>query len=293
MQNTSENRPSAAVEVECLGIGTQHDIGLSVGRPHGLPHAWLVMCFATAFWCQTSEGTVSGLPGNCVIHPPGFPYWHGTLAGARQGFCNDWVHLKGRNIERLIATYGLPVNTLIPTGQPRLLLPFLQNLQQEVYLQDPFWEAAVGLTTASMLLQIARHRTLEETPLRPTPAERERLVSLTRARIHIHHSLQDAWTVPRMACLVGLSPNRFAVLYKQFFQVSPTDDLLWRRMDHAKHLLSSTNVSIGEAAGLCGFNNVYYFSRLFRQRLGITPSVYAHLKRHAASDENTPGKIDP
>lgn len=138
-----------------------------------------------------------------------------------------------------------------------------------------------------MLLQVARRRILEGTLPHATSTERERLVSLTRARIHIHESLQDAWTVPSMARLVNLSPNRFAVLYKQFFRVSPTDDLLWRRLDHAKHLLSSTNVSVGEAAGLCGFNNIYYFSRMFRQRLGIPPSVYAHRKRHAVLDVNT------
>ena len=281
------------MEIESLGMGTQHDVALTVERPQGLPNAWLVMCFATPFWCHTLGETVHGQPGDCVIHPPGSPHGHGSLPGTDQGFCNDWIHLTGSEMEHIAVAYDLPINQVVATKQPRLLLPFLERIQREIYLRDPYWEASVRLITESMLLEITRQRTIALARTSHPSPERGMQIRLTEVRIRVHQSLQDPWTVPMMAQLAGLSANRFSVLYKRFFHVSPIDDLISRRMEQARRLLTGTNAGVGEVARLCGFNNDHYFSRLFRQRLGVPPSVYAHLKRPAASDENTPGDADP
>ncbi|MBO7378904.1 MAG: response regulator [Bacteroidales bacterium] len=46
------------------------------------------------------------------------------------------------------------------------------------------------------------------------------------------------------------------------------------RMQHAKHLLLETHMAIGEISLACGFDDMSYFSRVFRQSFGVTPSQF-------------------
>lgn len=50
------------------------------------------------------------------------------------------------------------------------------------------------------------------------------------------------------------------------------------RLRHAQSLLEETNFSILEIALACGFQNVTYFNRIFKQKLGKTPSAYRKTK---------------
>ena len=84
----------------------------------------------------------------------------------------------------------------------------------------------------------------------------------------------DDWTVNRLAEETGLSVSRFSVLYRQRFGTSPMDDLIHMRLTNAKKLLLSTGMTLHEIALQCGFQSESYFCRLFKARLGLTPSEY-------------------
>jgi AraC-like DNA-binding protein len=46
------------------------------------------------------------------------------------------------------------------------------------------------------------------------------------------------------------------------------------KTDRAKELLSTGLYTVTEIALLCGFKNVYYFSRVFKNAVGISPGKY-------------------
>lgn len=46
------------------------------------------------------------------------------------------------------------------------------------------------------------------------------------------------------------------------------------RMEHAKLLLTSPEISIGEIADLCGYSSANYFIRVFRSNTLLTPMKY-------------------
>ena len=71
-----------------------------------------------------------------------------------------------------------------------------------------------------------------------------------------------------MARMCFLSSSRFTVLCKEFFHRSPIEDLIDVRIERAKWLLSSSHLSVSEAAAQSGFDNIYYFSRTFKRRTG-------------------------
>ena len=54
-----------------------------------------------------------------------------------------------------------------------------------------------------------------------------------------------------------------------------------KRVKHAAHLLSTTNLQIQTVALHCGMMDVQYFSKLFKRETGKTPKEYRESKRHA------------
>jgi AraC-like DNA-binding protein len=48
-------------------------------------------------------------------------------------------------------------------------------------------------------------------------------------------------------------------------------------MDRAARMLKQTDMNIGEVAMKCGFEDVSYFSRVFKQAFDCTPSQYRKL----------------
>lgn len=59
----------------------------------------------------------------------------------------------------------------------------------------------------------------------------------------------------------------------------PVKYLTQLRIEYAKELLITGRYSIGEIAEMCGFENVYYFSTVFKKHTGIPPSKYFELSK--------------
>lgn len=55
--------------------------------------------------------------------------------------------------------------------------------------------------------------------------------------------------------------------------LTPLDYVNKIRIDRAKHLLVTTNDRLYEIGQHVGFNNEYYFSRRFRQEVGVSPDI--------------------
>ena len=76
-----------------------------------------------------------------------------------------------------------------------------------------------------------------------------------------------------------ISPDYFRHIFSKSLGESPLAYLIRRRIECACELLKSTDQPIGEIAARVGLENVYYFSRLFRKRHGMTPTEYRRRSR--------------
>lgn len=72
----------------------------------------------------------------------------------------------------------------------------------------------------------------------------------------------------------GLSSRRFGDLFKGNFGATPNSYLIRRRIEHARAMLETGSLSVSETAELCGFSDVYYFSKVFKQLCGVPPSKF-------------------
>ena len=65
----------------------------------------------------------------------------------------------------------------------------------------------------------------------------------------------------------------FRKMYKQYTGIAPVQNHLNLKIQRAKEMLVSSDRSIKEIAFELGFHSIHYFSRIFKKKTGITPSL--------------------
>ena len=73
----------------------------------------------------------------------------------------------------------------------------------------------------------------------------------------------------------GLGYSYFSELFSSAYGTTPVKLVTRLRLDLAKEMLIAARYKIGEIAEMCGFENAYYFSKVFKQHFGLPPSKYA------------------
>jgi AraC-like DNA-binding protein len=99
-------------------------------------------------------------------------------------------------------------------------------------------------------------------------------MNIQHALNHIDLHLAESLGNKRLAGLVHMAPNSFARLFKQQTGQSPQDYIRRKRVEHASKLLYHTEQSIKQISELCGFNDRYYFTRVFSGIMGVPPATY-------------------
>jgi len=86
--------------------------------------------------------------------------------------------------------------------------------------------------------------------------------------------LADDIGLDALAAIAGLSPKHFARAFRQSTGMPPHRWLIERRIDRAKALLLTTDLSLAEIALACGFADQSHFTAAFRKLAGLTPGGY-------------------
>jgi AraC-like DNA-binding protein len=85
---------------------------------------------------------------------------------------------------------------------------------------------------------------------------------------------RDHFSIEDLAKLSGLSPSHFRLLYKKITGMTAVQFQNNVRINKAKDLLLSGECNVTEAALSVGYQDIYYFSRLFKKLTGEPPSEY-------------------
>lgn len=96
---------------------------------------------------------------------------------------------------------------------------------------------------------------------------------------YIKENLQNKIVLKHIAGQVGLSPNYFHKVFSAAMNITPAEYITKLRLDKAKEQLVKTNLCISEVALQCGFENIPYFSYVFKKQLNISPGEFR--KRHS------------
>lgn len=222
---------------------------------------------------ETEDGLQEAHAGDFFIKSPDFIEYHYTPKHSSEGFINDWMHVRSETMPALLDRLRIPANTIIHTQHAEIMRSSIQKILNEKRNLLPFSNEYISNQVEYILIKIAR--AAEENYSSASRKYEEELLSL---RLALQNDLSRTWTIQMMAELVGLSSSRLSVLYKKRFGLSPNEDLIQMRIDKSKILLLSTNLKLQNISQLCGFQNEYYFSRVFKERENITPGAFRRLE---------------
>ena len=99
--------------------------------------------------------------------------------------------------------------------------------------------------------------------------EFERAVDFLKGKIH------ESLTRAEIAMGCSMSVSKLKILFRENCGTGPINYFIDLKLKEAKRLIKETSMNFTEIAELLGFNSLHYFSRLFKERVGMTPSEYA------------------
>ncbi len=97
---------------------------------------------------------------------------------------------------------------------------------------------------------------------------------IDRAVACINRHVGDEPPVAELARMVGLSEYHFIRVFRQVMGVTPRQYIIMSRMNHARYLLKTTTLSVGEISGMAGYASESMFTAAFRRTQGMTPTRY-------------------
>lgn len=91
---------------------------------------------------------------------------------------------------------------------------------------------------------------------------------------YVRDRISDNIQLSDLAQQLGLSQFHFSRLFKQSTGIPPYQYVLQQRVERAKQLLKTTELSVAEIALSCGFSSHSHLGKWFRQYTGVTPKAF-------------------
>lgn len=81
-------------------------------------------------------------------------------------------------------------------------------------------------------------------------------------------------TNQKLAEKYGFVPSYLSAIFKSYYDVTPMDYVIYRKMEEAKQLLTHSGMKVKDVADYLGYQDSLYFSKVFKKEIGISPKEY-------------------
>lgn len=214
---------------------------------------------------RTPSGIVT--EGTCFFLFPGV--WHRYKPEVKIGWEEYWIGFKGSYADELMRkgffTAGQP---FVEAGMNEPLLMLFQKILETVRLAPSGYHqviAGMALQLLGWLHSIREHRSNTGDPAGQL---------IGKAKFLLRESLENSVNMEQVARTLPMGYSKFRKTFKQLTGQSPHQYLLNLRLEKAKELLASTHLTVNEIAFQTGFDSVFYFSKLFKKKNGVSPLQY-------------------
>lgn len=185
-----------------------------------------------------------------------------------------WINFCGADVPGLLRSCGIPLYSHIfdlSGDEKKQALAFA--LLKSVFPQTVKTSESLPQHSHTYLLGLFYQLlSINEREMQQNISVTERYVSTVCSYIHIHYS--EPLTVEWLAAVAGLSPKYLIRLFKKITGGTIIEYITDTRMKNACVLLESTDKTVGEIAESIGYGDALYFSRVFRLRYGLAPSIW-------------------
>ena len=204
--------------------------------------------------------------GDLLVLFPGV--WHRYAPDPKTGWEEYWIGFNGSQAERLVgAPFFSPDQPILRVGEDKALKQQFRRLLCDME-KNP---ADMPFSSAGRIIEILGH--IQER-IQPVGAERQVPSMMREAQNRILKQAMGTIYFEQLARELGMSYSTFRRGFKRQTGATPVQFQNEIRINRARELLESTDLSVSEISAQTGFETVYYFCRVFKQRAGLTPKAY-------------------
>lgn len=152
--------------------------------------------------------------------------------------------------------------------------PILIHILNTAREQPEDWYFACKLQLIQLLYRMQKLDFLIPAKALISRGEQVKIERFKEISAYIDTHLAEPISLDQLASLTATNSQYLCRFFKEVSGMSPIQFVLNRRIDHAASLLRTTDHSVLDISIDCGFENVSYFIRKFRQLKGKTPGAY-------------------
>jgi AraC-like DNA-binding protein len=218
------------------------------------------------FESALSEPTVIKA-GTCFFLFPGV--WHRYRPDPESGWEEHWIGFKGSYPDQLMNegffSSDFPV---VSPGINETLLTLIRKILDHVRSGTIGYHQVIP---GIMLQILGLVHALSTNKGLNYDEDRQ---AVEKAKFFLRENLENSPDMPMLLKELPMSYSKFRKLFKEVTGESPNQYHLNLRLDKAKELLNTTNLNVTEVAYNLGFESVFYFSKLFKKKNGVSPKSY-------------------
>lgn len=159
------------------------------------------------------------------------------------------------------------LNSPIVISKALFLKNKIQNIVAESAIHDQWRDPMLSILLKQVLLEILR-QTIQESTAKRTNQSVKAVIAY----------VQDHYTQPLnnadVAAHFGYCPTYLGRIFKQYTGTTLHDYLTDLRLLSATEALRDSTIPISQICFQSGFQDIYHFSKIFKKKIGMTPSEY-------------------
>ena len=201
--------------------------------------------------------------------------WHRYAPDPETGWCEHWIGFDGETAHRWHRhRFISATKPVLKINAEDTVLATFSRVMQSIRANRPALQQILAGATANLVgLSYSAQQAQPDAEMQTANA-----IESAIARIQNEYALD--LNMKLLAQEAGVSYSWFRATFAAHTGLSPHQYLLEFRLIRARNLLAETELSVKEIATQTGFGDEFYFSRLFREKLNLSPSQWRNRSRH-------------
>lgn len=214
---------------------------------------------------ETKKKSYQVKAGNVILL---FPFeWHRYRPSKETGWTENYVGFNGSIAQNILSFFSVeePVHYI---GFNEAIFQSYKMISQLATAERIGFQQAISgqiLFLLGKTRQITLNKSFADSHLEKT---------INQSRIYMRANLSKQINLEELAESMNISYSLFRSCFKKYTGISPGQYLLQLKLQLAKNLLSNSIFSIKEISFKSGFESPYYFSKIFKKHVGISPSEF-------------------
>ncbi len=181
-----------------------------------------------------------------------------------------WIHFTGGDVKNILRKYGISDDMRVfYVGTSLEYERIFKRIIIELQRCQSDYDEMLNILLKYILILIHRELTTER-KIKNEYLDNE----MDIAAQYFNDNYNIDINIEEYAQSKGMSVSWFIRNFKKYTGTTPMQYIVSIRIANAQELLESTEYSINEIARIVGYDNALYFSRLFHNQKGCSPSQY-------------------